>query len=116
MHLATHDLLRESCNRLLMVCDHRAFPRRSPHDAEKSDRKGGETVVQILDFKEAPIDLGEHPFNADCSANVAEKLGIKKHGIGMKKCPKFERQFWEFSGYGPKCPNPLGQELWYSAL
>ena len=45
--------LRESCNQLLMVCDHSAFARRSPHNAEKFDRKGKKTVVQILDFKEA---------------------------------------------------------------
>ena len=45
--------LRESCNQLLMVCDHRAFLRRSPHNAEKFDRKGEKSVVQILDFKEA---------------------------------------------------------------
>ena len=57
----------------------------------------------------APIDLGEHPFKADCNVNVAEKLRIKKHGIGMKKCPKFERHIWDFSRYGPKCPNPQGK-------
>ena len=45
--------LRESCNQLLMVCDHSAFARRSPHNAEKFDTKGKKTVVQILDFKEA---------------------------------------------------------------
>ena len=62
------------------------------------------------------MDLGEHPFNADCNTNVAEKLGIKKHGIGMKKCPKIERQFWDFARYGPNCHNPPGQKFWYSAL
>ena len=45
--------LREICNQLLMVCDYRPFPKRCAHNAEKSDRKGGETTVQILDFKEA---------------------------------------------------------------
>ena len=45
--------LRESCNQLLMVCDHGTFARRSPHNAEKFDRKGKKTVVQILDFKGA---------------------------------------------------------------
>ena len=45
--------LRESCNQLLMVCDHSAFARRSPHNAEKLDRKGKKTIVQILDFNEA---------------------------------------------------------------
>ena len=44
---------RESCNQLLMVYDHTAFPRTSPHNAEKFDRTVGKTVVQILDFKEA---------------------------------------------------------------
>ena len=51
MHLANQNFLRESCKQLLMVCDHSSFPTRSPHNAGKS--KGGETVVQILDFKEA---------------------------------------------------------------
>ena len=46
-------LLTESCNQLLMVCDHRAFPRRSPQKAQKSDRTGRKSVVQVLDFKEA---------------------------------------------------------------
>ena len=45
--------LRESCNQVLMVCDHSAFARRSPHNAAKFDGKGKIMAVQLLDFQEA---------------------------------------------------------------
>ena len=50
MHLTRHDLFE----RELQSTSHgHAFLRRSPHNAEKFDRKGEKSVVQILDFKEA---------------------------------------------------------------
>ena len=52
------------------------------------------------------MDLREHPFNANCNANVAEKLGIKKHDIGMKKCCKICTAPLEVSHIWAKMPQP----------